>query len=156
MEFLACSSPWKRPTRTEHIFFSPRLFISAHYVNIFFLFDLYIFSVCLAGFPLSRASWSSSERAPPAPPAPPAQPADAADAVRDAKLYPVLSADDTTDVTDTTHASDSTGAPTEHATDVRTKRSSGQDWERAPKVSRVMYLSEFSSVNSSFMCPDHT
>ncbi|KAJ8708193.1 hypothetical protein PYW08_010559 [Mythimna loreyi] len=81
-------------------------------------------------FPIVRASWSSSERAPPAPgpqaPEPPA-PADAADAERDAKLYPVLSS--ATDGTDTTRATDAT----ERAGDARAKRSSANDWERAPK-----------------------
>lgn len=101
----------------------------------------------VAGFPFTRSEWSSSERSPPAPPAP----ADAADAVRDAPLYPVLSdatdASDTPDTPDTdapdTDAPDSHTVETEHATnvqthDVRTKRSSGQEWDRTPKVSRTI------------------
>uniref|UniRef100_A0A2A4J3W1 Ig-like domain-containing protein n=1 Tax=Heliothis virescens TaxID=7102 RepID=A0A2A4J3W1_HELVI len=89
--------------------------------------------------PLSFTFWIvaravTSERAPPA---------DAADAVRDAPLYPVLQhepgATDATDATDTSGTTDATGASATDALthDVRTKRSSGQDWERAPKQSSV-------------------
>ncbi|XP_026738346.1 uncharacterized protein LOC113501416 [Trichoplusia ni] len=105
------------------------------------LLSTLLYFTFLTGFPFSRGSeWSSSERASPAP-------ADAADAIRDAPLYPVLSdTTDTNDTPDTTDATDATITPAatdtevEPATglethDVRTKRSSGQDWERAPKTS---------------------
>nr|XP_049707702.1 uncharacterized protein LOC110383089 isoform X2 [Helicoverpa armigera] len=113
-DWLRAPRPALRPARRTRTLLSALLY-----------FSLFI------GPPLCSATWSSSERA---------LPADAADAVRDAPLYPVLQ-NDATDATDASDATDATGATdaidasaTDAVThDVRTKRSSGQDWERAPK-----------------------